>query len=216
LNRVPRSPVALPTALPLNLGEIVVQYPAGHQFLRADQIALAIIQDSMNDRPIYFASTGGMARDLGLQPWVVRQGLASKLWSEDPENSPGIVRVSDAVGGEWVDFERTLHLADEVFTYRGLENRAIWADRATLNIPWHFYYMHVQLADAAIRARGDRELADRLMSRADRFGVTATGGSRAQEGGGGSVVVAEDPEAVEVGSGSGTADLPDLSEDSAG
>jgi len=199
LNRVPRNPVALPTALPLNLGGIVVQYPAGHQFLRADQIALAIIQDSMNDRPIYFASTGGMARDLGLQPWVVRQGLASKLWNENPENSPGIIRVSESVGGEWVDFERTLHLADEVFTYRGLEDRAVWADRATLNIPWHFLYLHAQLADGAIRVRGDRPLAERLMARADRFGVTATGGSGAQEGGGGSIVIAEDQNPVEAG-----------------
>jgi hypothetical protein len=174
--------------------------------LRADQIALAIIQDSMNDRPIYFASTGGMARDLGLQPWVVRQGLASKLWSDDPEDSPGIIRVSDGVGGEWVDFERTLHLADEVFTYRGLEDRAIWADRATLNIPWHFLYLHAQLADAAIRGRGDRELADRLMDRADRFGVTANGGSRAQVGGGGSFVVAEDLDIFEGDAESGTTD----------
>jgi hypothetical protein len=124
-----------------------------------------------------------MARDLGLSPFVVRQGLASRLWHADPADTPGIIRVAESLGGEWIDFDRSLHLADEVFTYRGLEEREVWADRSTLNIPWHFYYLHLQLADAALRGRGDRELADRLIARAERFGVTATGGSMAQEGG---------------------------------
>lgn len=192
LNRVPRTPVQLPEDVTLNLGGLAVQYPAGHQFLRADQIALAFIQDSMNDRPIYFASTGGMARDLGLGSWVVKQGLASKLWHENPANSPGVVRTSPNIGGEWIDFERTLHLADSVFSYRGLEEREVWADRATLNIPWHFFYLHLQLAEAAVRAEGDRELANRLVARAERFGITATGGSEAQEGSSGELGIPVD------------------------
>ena len=176
----------LPEDFTLNIGSQPVRFPAGFQFSRADQLALAIIQDSIAERPIHFASTGGQARALGLDPFVVRQGLASKLRFESLEDAPGVVKVSDSVGGEWLDLDRSRTLASDVFMYRGLRDREIWADRATLNIPWHFYYLYLQLADAVSQTREAEELSESeevlmegFLDEADRFLLTAEGGSRA-------------------------------------
>ncbi len=156
---------------------VVIQYPAGSQLLRGSQIALAIIRDSLAERPIHFASTGGMAQELGLEGLTVRQGLTSKLRLDDLEEDPSLVRVSETTAGEWLDFERSIVLAEEVFQYRGLEDRAIWTDRPSLNIPIHFYVLYVQLAEGAIRMGRDEAFAETLMNRADRFYVTSRGGS---------------------------------------
>ena len=43
------------------------------------QFALSIISTALEDRPIYFASSGNAASELGLTPFIVRQGLAFKL-----------------------------------------------------------------------------------------------------------------------------------------
>jgi Protein O-mannosyl-transferase TMEM260-like len=180
--------VVLPEDYTVMIGSQPVRYPAGFQFSRADQIALAIIQDSIDERPIHFASTGGQSTALGLDDYVVRQGLTSKLRFEDLEQDPDVVRVSDSVGGEWMDLDVSLSLVNDVFTYRGLRDRRIWADRATLNIPWHFYFLDLQLADAMSRSADERELSDEeesavddsidgLLAEADRFLTTAQGGT---------------------------------------
>jgi hypothetical protein len=160
------------------LGDRPVLFPAGTELGRGEQIALAIIRDSLDERPIHFASTAGLAQDLGLDRWAVRQGMASRLRIEDLDETAGVVRVAGNLGGDWVDVGRTLALSQDVFMYRGYTDRAVWADRATLNIPWHFYFMKLQLADAAMREGHPDALVDELLEAADAFAVTATGGTR--------------------------------------
>ncbi len=46
---------------------IAVTYPSGMVLNRDAQIALAFIHDSIDERPVYFAASGGMMNDLGLQ-----------------------------------------------------------------------------------------------------------------------------------------------------
>ena len=178
----------LPDDYTVMVGDQPIRYPAGFQFTRGDLLALAIIQDSMGRRPIHFASTGAQADALGLGEYIVRQGLASELRFDDLTNAPGVVRVSEGVGGEWLDLDTSLALASSVFTYRGMQDRAIWADRATLNIPWHFYFLHLQLADGTSLAAAGRELTseeetaiegviDDLLGEAERFLRTAQGGT---------------------------------------
>jgi len=162
----------------IHLGGVPVRFPAGLQLGRGEQIALAIIQDSLDERPIHFASTAGLAQELGLERWAVRQGLASRLRLEDLEEAPGVVRVSSNLGGDWVDAPLSLALAREVFDYRGYLDRNVWADRATLNIPWHFYFLFLQLADAALREDQPESLVEELLEKADRFAGTAAGGIR--------------------------------------
>jgi len=163
----------------VDVGPVAVQYPAGTWLGRGDRLALAIIRDSLGERPIHFASTAGLPQDLGLRRWVTRQGLTARLIMDDLSEVEGMVQTSQQVGGDWVNLDLSLTLAEEVFSYRGLEERDIWADRATLNIPWHFYFLYLQLADAAGQVGMPEGTVGELLDRADRFSVVAQGGSRA-------------------------------------
>src|SRR5690606_2886970 len=58
---------------------LAITFPAGMGLDRSQRLALSIMHDSLEERPIYFASAGGMMADLGLEPWSVRQGLVAKL-----------------------------------------------------------------------------------------------------------------------------------------
>jgi len=165
--------------LTLPLGEVAVQYPAGTLLDRGDQLTLAMIYDSLEERPVYFATPSGILGKLGLEPWAVRHGLAAKLIPRnlDAPQDPDLVRTSDAVGGDWFDVERSLRLVDEVYSYRGYKDRLVWADRSSLNIPWYFYATAVQLSDAVSRwEKGTQERVLSLRQDADAFYQTAQGG----------------------------------------
>ena len=163
------------------IGPVSIAYPGGTRFDRAQLIALAMIRDSFHERPIYFASQAGVMSGLGLNVWGIKQGLLSKLNPGDPAevaDSLGLVQNSPEMGGYWWDLDRSLTLAQDVYSYRGLRDRAVWADRATLNIPWHFYAMHLQLAEAGQTAGLDPETVGALIDAGEAFGITARGGYR--------------------------------------
>jgi hypothetical protein len=176
MNQVPSG--VLQQAHTVELGEIAVEYPPGMWLGRGERLALAIIRDSLGHRPIHFASTGGLPQEIGLDRWIVRQGLGARLHVGDLEGLPGVVRTSPELGGGWIDLEVSRTLAEGVFTYRGLEDRDIWADRATLNIPWHFYFLFMQLADAVAYMGENEDTVREYLDRADRFMITARGGHR--------------------------------------
>jgi hypothetical protein len=168
-----------PNEVTLPLGPVAVRYPANAYLDRGDQITLAIIVESMEERPIYFATPSGILGRLGLEPWAVRHGLAAKLIPRDlnqpPE--PGLMQTSPGYGEDWFDVERSLALVENVYTYRGFENRYVWADRSTLNIPWYFYLTTVQLADVVSRWEGgSAERVESLQAQSEAFLVTARGG----------------------------------------
>jgi hypothetical protein len=156
---------------------LAVTYPAGTVLSRGQLLALRIIHDSIAERPIYFAAEGGMLRELGLHPWGVRQGLATKLEPRGPDAMarPGLVQGSQDYGGSWFDLERSLRLYDEVYSYRGIKDRSILQDRSTHGIPLQYYAMAVLLADASTVA-GDAETAARLREDAVSFQLVADGG----------------------------------------
>jgi len=168
----------LQQASTFNLGPVAVQYPSGTWLGRGERIALAIIRDALPERPIHFASTAGLASSLGLDRWAVRQGLTARLRIEDLAQVEGVVQTSPNLGGEYIAFDRSLQLAEEVFQYRGFRDRDIWNDRASLNIPWHFYFLYLQLADAAGKAGQPPEVGERLYAEAEAFSITAQGGRR--------------------------------------
>jgi len=157
-----------------------VLYQADTYLDRGVRLALNIIHDSIEERPIYFSSNAGLMSDLGLRPWGVRHGLPSKLELRnlEEEGDSALFKTPDRLGGEWFDMERSLALVLDVYQYRGLKDREIWADHSTLNIPWHFYALHLQLAESIRAQGGDSALADSLAVDADRFRVTADGGVR--------------------------------------
>ena len=166
--------------LNVSLDSVVVTYPSGHFMDRAARIALSMIHDSAGRRPIYFASSAGLLRTLGLGPFGVRHGIATKLVMRDLEGEApeGWVEGSARMGAEWFDVERNMTLVRDVYRYRGLKDRELWQDRSTLGIPTQYQFLFVQLADvAAIESRPIEEVAA-LAEEAAAMRVTALGGPR--------------------------------------
>ena len=170
----------LPADLSLSLDGVVVTYPSGHYMDRAVRIALSMIHDSAGLRPIYFATSAGLLRSLGLDPFGVRHGMATKLVMRDPEGDApdGWVEGSARMGGEWFDIERSMTLVNDVYRYRGLKDRELWQDRSTLSIPTLYQFLFVQLADVAATDLRSTEEVAALAEDAASMRVTALGGSR--------------------------------------
>ena len=176
--------VRLQEDLPISFPGIVVRYPAEMVLDRGHQLALSIIHDSIDERPIYFASAGGMMADLGLERWGVRHGLAVKLEMRSLEASTPAnwVQGSEEYGATWFDIDRSLELYENVYQYRSIRDRPIWQDRSTLNIPWQYFAMSMQLADAARVAGRDPEVVRRLEEDSLNFQIVAQGGVRGTPG----------------------------------
>jgi hypothetical protein len=164
--------------LDVPFGMMTVAYPKGTDLDRIHRLALAFIRDSEGKRPIYFATTGGLMTELGLNPWGVRQGLATKLvlMPEDYLDAQGFRVGPPELGAERFDVPRSLDLYDHVYTYRSIKERAIWQDKSTLNIPWQYYAMAIQLADAVKKAGGAPDVVERLNQDGAAFQVVALGG----------------------------------------
>jgi hypothetical protein len=164
----------------LSLDSVVVTYPSGHYMDRAVRIALSMINDSAGRRPIYFASSAGLLRSLGLESFGVRHGIATKLVMRDLDADPpdGWVKGRPAMGAEWFDLDRNLTLVHDVYRYRGIKDREIWQDRSTLSIPTQYQFLFVQLADVAATDLRSTEVVAALAEDAASMRVTALGGSR--------------------------------------
>jgi len=158
---------------------LAVTFPAGSSFDRGQMLALNIIYDSIDERPIYFVGRAGMMEQLGLGPWGVRHGLVSKLElrGSSLERPEEWVQTSENLGGEWFHLEHSLRLYDEVYRFRGIRDPRIWADRSTLNIPWLYYAMALQLADVGAKRGMDGGRVAELQSDALAFLTTARGGT---------------------------------------
>ena len=159
---------------------LVVSYPAGTVLDRSHRLILAIIRDSMSERPIYFSTGQGMMSELGLHDFGVRHGLATKLVLQTASvlDAQGMTQVPPELGGERFDVKRSLALYDTVYSYRGMVERDLWVDRSTLNIAWQYFAMALQLAEAVERSGGGAEVAERLRIDAAGFQITAEGGAR--------------------------------------
>lgn len=165
-------------SLTIQFPAMAVTYPTETVLNRGHQLALSIIHDSVDERPIFFASTGGLMSELGLDRWAVRYGLAAKLEMRSLTGSSpeGWVQGTTEFGGLWFDLDQSLKLYDSVYQYRGIRNRTIWQDRSTLNIPWQYFALALQLSDVARNASLPDELVQRLEQDALEFQVVAEGG----------------------------------------
>jgi hypothetical protein len=160
------------------LGPVVARIRGGTVIYPWQQFALLLIQSSIDDRPIYFASSGSAARDLGVVPYLVRHGLAFRLFPGPPDLNPRNVFLEDEqllpVTGPWLDAERTRVLAQEVFIHRtGIPDEwKHWPDRSTIGIPNYYAWVFAALAQGALQtgdeglqtAYEDRLIAWRILS----------------------------------------------------
>ena len=140
--------------------------------------ALNAIRNSIADRPVYFASSSAAASQLGVRRYVIRQGLAFRLWPGNPAElaEAGVVpnRTVDlyaGVVGPWVDVPRTQTLAHDVFIHRsGLpDDWAEWKDKSTIGIPNYYSWVYRALM-ASASLIGDEEAIAEYRERADAWG----------------------------------------------
>ena len=162
----------------LPIGNVVATIAGGRFLSPWEQFALNLINESIDERPIYFASSGNAATSLGLQPYLYRQGLAFRLNNgplEEVEDL-GIVRMDpsaySAVIGGWTDVPRTQQLLDEVFIHRtGIPDEwSHWPDIATIGIPSYYAWAYLALTQAAMQAE-DEPALEQYQERAEAWSL---------------------------------------------
>jgi hypothetical protein len=179
--QVARSYAPIDQSMQLALGNVTTILRAGDVLSPWQQFALNLIGQSIDERPIYFASSGNAAATLGLSPYLVREGLAFRLHNGPLDQAAGIgpeatgpmmmePSAYSPVIGEWVDVARTTTLLEAVFIHRaGLpDDWSHWPDIATIGIPSYYGWAYLALAQAAIQADDDESL-DRFQARAEAW-----------------------------------------------
>jgi transmembrane protein TMEM260 (protein O-mannosyltransferase) len=149
-------------------GAIRATVPAG--YLTRDQLfELQIVRDVLPKRPIYFTNLL-IPRSLGLDPYLVVEGLALRLKPELPAESGDVVNT----GRGYVDIRRSLALWRENSRGRSAFLRqGDWIDGASLGMPGQYVLAGAVLAEA-LQRRGDAATAKAVD--ADVRALLATGG----------------------------------------
>jgi hypothetical protein len=169
IDRVGRSYYYVENPLALRLGEITPVLPAEQTLTPWHQYALAIVDTAFADsRPVYWANAGPDPASLGLEGYLVRQGVAFKLHNgslheDPPEGVEALVAEPEILRGTgtWLDVPRTAALVDEVFIHRSnLPKWGHWPDHSTTIIPYFYAWSNYALAIAA-ENRGDERAASR-------------------------------------------------------
>jgi hypothetical protein len=132
------------------------------QIPRADILVLQMIKDSHAERPFYLSRTsGGYGTELGMQRYLLTQGLARKLMPDT------IVATMDtmAIPGEgYLDVPRTRVLWDSVFVAKkSIARRHDWVDQPSVGIPYLYVSGGAILAEA-LQRRGEPQEAQRVMN----------------------------------------------------
>lgn len=138
--------MAIPKNMAFQSGGITAT-PRLEQLMRADQLVYFMIRDAFPTRPIYFSRTaGGYPYELGLERYIITQGMAKKL--ADHQLMPG--RDTVMIQGEGlVDVNRTEALWNNVFTAnKSLAKRDGWVDDASVGIPDLYVISGITLAEA--------------------------------------------------------------------
>jgi len=134
----------------------LVAAPRQQQLMRADQLVYFMIRDAWPQRPIYFSRTaGGYPYELGLERYVLTQGMAKKL--VDHQIVPG--RDTILIPGEGlVDVKRSYDLWTKVFTAnKSLAKRNGWVDDASVGIPDLYVISGITLAEGLAQSGRMRE-----------------------------------------------------------
>ena len=142
--------IPLAVQIPQNMAfqkDGIVAAPRTQQLMRADQLVYFMIRDAWPQRPIYFSRTaGGYPYELGLERYVLTQGMAKKL--VDHQITAG--KDTLVIPGEgFVDVKRSHDLWTKVFTAtKSLAKRDGWVDDASVGIPDLYVITGITLAEA--------------------------------------------------------------------
>ncbi|MBY0492292.1 MAG: DUF2723 domain-containing protein [Gemmatimonadaceae bacterium] len=151
--------IATPQNAAFQKDKIIAQ-PRSQQLMKADQMIYFMIRDAYPDRPMFFSRTAGSyPYELGLERYVVTQGLAKKLMPEPVQPSADIVMVP---GEGLMDVTRSKELWSNVFTApKSLSARNGWVDDASVGIPDLYVITGVTIAEA-LAGTGNAAASDSL------------------------------------------------------
>ena len=126
---------------------------------RADVFVLHLILDNP-DRPVYLSSTSGnYGRQLGIQDYLLAQGLAHKVMPTIPVATKDTINVP---GEGWFDVPRSLALWHSFEAPKALIARGSWVDKPSVNIPALYVMSGYFLAEALAKV-GDKTQADSVL-----------------------------------------------------
>ncbi len=138
-------------------GGIDAVVPAG--YLTRDQLmVLQFIKDAFPARPIHF-SIGPYARSLGLEEYVVTQGLTQRLLNAPAKDNPAYVRYP----GGYIDVQRTSDLWRRYEAPAALLRQGRWLDDASVSIP-AAYLQTGQFLAYGVATQGDSIRADSVIT----------------------------------------------------
>ena len=142
----------------------IVATPRLPQLMAADQLVYFMIRDAFPERPIYFSRTsGGYAYELGLERYVITQGMAKKLMDHEITVGGDTVPVQSE---GLVDVGRSKALWNSVFTAnKSLAKRNGWVDDASVGIPDLYVLSGMTLAEA-LASKGRLAEADSVYNEA--------------------------------------------------
>ena len=155
---------ALPEGIPISAPQLFrkdgIEATIQPQLLeRASIVVLRIIRDDYPARPVYFSRTvGSYTNDLGLNNYLLTQGLARKL--QPSAIKAGRDTVLTAEG--WLDLPTSLRLWDEDFLGpQAVVRRGLWVDRASVGIPYIYIATAINMAQV-LGTTGDTARANKL------------------------------------------------------
>ena len=135
--------------------------------IRDQLVLLRLIRDSFPERPIYLSTGGG--HGLGLEPYLISQGLVQKLVDHPLTDSP----LTPRIAGRFVDVDRSKALWDTVYhAPEALIKEGDWIDRASAGIPYLYAYTGAVLAEAMSR-RGDERAVNAILNRVNKISKAA-------------------------------------------
>jgi hypothetical protein len=154
-------------------GNVVTEIAAGTEIQPADLFLAQIIKSSIDDRPIYFATTSFAFSTLNLKDYLVQRGVAYKLMNgkvaADPARGIFELQVPNGVPN-LIDVAVTDRLLTSVFVHHpGFpEDWKHWTDVATQNTPL-FYANPLHAAAFYHGIQGDTLGMQRLETKARAF-----------------------------------------------
>jgi hypothetical protein len=128
---------------------------------RADIFVLQMIKDNPG-RSVYFSRTSGSyGRELGLDQYLITQGLARKLLTHVPTQARDTLLIP---GEGWVDVQRSKALWEEVFKGQAsFVRKDSWVDKASVGIPALYVSTGFMMYDA-LQTIGDQAGAMRALN----------------------------------------------------
>lgn len=151
----------------IDVGGVQVTLEANSILRRQDVGILQVIRRHQGERPIYFSVTVPDDAKLGLDDYLVREGVVDRLL-ESP--APELARQGrpylpmQPPERAWIHVPRTETLLEEVYLYRGIDDESIYKDGTGRALIGNYGATYLQLAAAQAR-RGETEAAVEALQR---------------------------------------------------